>query len=120
MKFSVIAIIDVGVAQQIFTCLQLRKVFDTLADTGLKRALQRQSDAGNTDDRASLVHGIGQCRVELRPERDQARRIGGGEFEHPHETGCRVQQSGAIARFESNPVLDTSSYCSACSINRAS
>ena len=41
---------------------------DTLADTGLERCLQRQSDAGNTNDRASLVHGIGQCRIELRPE----------------------------------------------------
>ena len=69
-------VVDARLEQQVGPGLQLRQIFDSLADAALKCIPQRQADAGNADDRAALMQGIGKRRIELRAKAEQAGRIG--------------------------------------------
>ena len=91
------AVVNGRSEQQIAFGLQLREILDPLADAALKCFLQRKTDAGNADDRASLMHGIGECWIELRAEGDEAGRIGRGEFEYPRNREAAMSKRARSA-----------------------
>src|SRR5665213_147650 len=84
--------------QRIVRGLQLGKIFDTLADTALKGILQRNADAGNTDQGVARVKRIGEGGIEFGAKADQTRSIGRGELEDAGKPGCRLQQTGPMSR----------------------
>jgi hypothetical protein len=74
----------------------LRKIFDALADTSLKCFLERKTDAGNANHRASLVQGIGDRRVKFGAKADKAGSIRRGQLEHARKPGGRREQVNAV------------------------
>lgn len=74
-------LVAVGGDQRIAAALQLREIFDAFADAALKRLLQGGADAGDADKGTAAMPGIGDGRIELRPERDEAGRLGRRQLE---------------------------------------